>query len=61
MLKNFNLRNQRIKEDIDFLIEVKGKRFVEAIEMTAFKYGLENETTEKIYCKVEKKVSKTLE
>lgn len=54
MLKIFDLRNLRIKEDIDYLVNVQCKRFVQAVEMVAFKYGLEVNTVEKIYLKVEK-------
>lgn len=54
MLKNLELRNQRIVEDVDFLIKNKAKMFWQAVETVAFKYGLENETVEKVYRKVER-------
>lgn len=58
MLRNLELRNQRIVEDVDFLMKNKAKMFWQAVEIVAFKYGLENETIEKAYRKVERANSK---
>ncbi|WP_448529167.1 hypothetical protein [Raineya sp.] len=55
MLKNIELRNKRLQEDIDFLL-AKGKKYVEAIEIVAFKYGICEETTEKAYVKTKRQL-----